>query len=224
MDGDRNGSVMNGRKRSITPASIIVVLLMGSVAAINLAGCGGSQKTRFYMLDPLVRFSSAPPVSESLDIDLGIGPVKIPEYLNRAQIVRRIGQYEIDIAEFDRWAEMLETAIPRVLAENLSTFLSTENVYTFPWTGTPPEYRVRIDIIQYDGDSMGNVKLTARWALLRGRDDGQIIWHKFSDKKPIAGQGYPGMVSAMSLTLYDLSREIAQHVATEAIHGSARFD
>jgi uncharacterized lipoprotein YmbA len=83
---------------------------------------------------------------------------------------------------------------------------------------------VRIDIIQFDSDSTGNVELTVRWALLRGRNDRQIAWKRFSDKKPIAGQGYPGMVSAMSLTLYDLSREIAQYVSTEAAHGSVRTD
>jgi uncharacterized lipoprotein YmbA len=224
MDGDRNDSVVNGRKHSVTPATVISLLLIGAVAALNLWGCGVSQKTNFYMLDSLGRLSPPPPVTENLNIDLGIGPVKIPEYLNRAQIVRRNGQYEIDIAEFDRWAETLESSIPRVLAENLSVLLRTENVYTYPWVGSPPEYRVRIDIVQFDSDSTGNVELTVRWALLRGRNDRQIAWKRFSDKKPIAGQGYPGMVSAMSLTLYDLSREIAQYVSTEAAHGSVRTD
>jgi uncharacterized lipoprotein YmbA len=224
MDGGRNGSVVNGRKPSTTPASRVGTLLMFAVAALQLAGCGASPKTSFYMLDPLVRLSSTTPVLENIDIELGVGPVQIPEYLNRSQIVRRTGPYEIDIAEFDRWAELLETAVPRVLAENLSVLLSTENIHIYPWGGASPEYRVRIDIIQYDSDPMGNVNLTVRWALLRGEDDRQINWHKYSVKKPIAGQGYPGMVSAMSLTLYDLSREIARHVATEAVHGSARFD
>jgi hypothetical protein len=50
--------------------------------------------------------------------------------------------------------------------------------------------------------------------LKNGRET-QINRRKYIDKKPIAGQGYSGMVSAMSLVLYDLSREFATGVMME---------
>jgi uncharacterized lipoprotein YmbA len=157
-------------------------------------------------------------------LGIGIGPVGIPEYLNRSQIVQRTGRYQVGVAEFDKWAEPLEFSIPRVVAENLSALLSTEDIQMYPWESESPEFRIRIDIVRFDSASDGNVELTARWGLLRGTDERKIVWQKFSDKKPIPGQGYEGLVSAMSHTLYDMSYEIARHLMAEAIHGSARRD
>jgi uncharacterized lipoprotein YmbA len=224
MSGDRNRVVADCKPRSITHATVIGVVLTGVVVLCSLPGCGTSKKSNYYMLDHIVPVSTVRPVSERLEVQLGIGPVTLPEYLNRTQIVQRTGRHGIDIAEYHRWAEPMESSISRVLAENLSDLLITENITPYPRGATFPEYRVEIDIIQFDSDSIGNVQLTARWALLQGRNDNQISWKKFSIKRPIAGQGYPGMVSAMSLILYDFSREIARYVTTEAIHGGTRLD
>jgi hypothetical protein len=59
---------------------------------------------------------------------------------------------------------------------------------------------------------------------VRGNVKGNILWQKFSDRKPIAGQGYQGLVSAMSHSLYDMSHVIAHHLMAEATHGSQRLD
>lgn len=221
MNGDRNGFAKNTRTTSITPAVVICASLICFFAGFNLAGCTGSEKSNFYMLDPLVRFSPAEPDADGVDISIGIGPVTIPEYLNRPQIVTRSSQYEIEIGEFDRWAETLEASVPRVLGENLSALLSTNRVYIFPWPKKNPEYQLLIDIIQFDGKLPGNVELTARWTLLKDGLETRIYRKRFSDKKPIAAQGYSGMVSAMSLVLYDLSREIADSVLAEELDNSA---
>lgn len=219
MNGDRHGFAVHGRTRSITPAAVIGAFLIGMMAVCSLSGCAGSEKSKFYTLEPLDRLSPTRAGAGGLDVSLGIGPVTIPEYLNRPQIVTRSDRYEIDIADFDRWAETLDSSIPRVLAENLAVLLSTDRIYTYPWREIVPDYQARIDVIRFDGRVPGNVELTVRWTLLKGGQETRIVRKKFYDKKPIAGQGYSGMVSAMSLTLYDLSREIAESVMTEAFDG-----
>lgn len=220
MNGDRNSFVVSNRSTSITCAPAIGAFLICMFSVFGLFGCTGSEKSRFYMLDSLERFSPATLNSESVNITIGIGPLTIPEYLNRPQIVTRSGRYKIDIAEFDRWAETLEDTIPRVLAENLSVLLSTDRVYTYPWAKKTPSYQLKIEFIRFDGSIPGNVELTVRWTLLKNGIETRINRKKYIEKKPIAGQGYSGMVSAMSLVLYDLSREIAVGIMTEVMDGT----
>lgn len=212
MNGDRNGFAVNNRWTSITRASTVGALLISVFYVLGLLGCTGSEKSNFYMLGSMDQFSATISNTDSVDISIGIGPLTIPEYLNRPQIVTRSGRYEIDIAEFDRWAESLEDAIPGVIAENLSSLLSTDRVYTYPWPIKAPAYDLKIEIIRFDGTLPGSVELTARWTLSKGGMETRIHRKKFIDKKPIAGQGYSGMVSAMSLVLYDMSREIADSI------------
>ncbi|HEX5606452.1 MAG TPA: PqiC family protein, partial [Candidatus Binatia bacterium] len=66
-------------------------------------------------------------------LSLGIGPIKIPRYLDREQLVTRISQNRFAIAENDRWAEPLEENFSRVLSENLSILLQIDRVAAFPW-------------------------------------------------------------------------------------------
>ena len=219
MDGDRNDFAVNNRSTSITRASTVGALLISVFYVFGLLGCTGSEKSNFYMLGSMDRFSAPILNAESVDISIGIGPLTIPEYLNRPQIVTRSGRYEIDIAEFDRWAESLEDTIPRVLAENLSALLSTNRVYTYPWPKKTPAYELKIEIINFDGTIPGSVELTARWTLIKDGMETRINRKKYIDKKPIAGQGYSGMVSAMSLSLYDMSREIAADIMTDVQDG-----
>ena len=63
---------------------------------------------------------------------VGIGPVTLPQYLDRPQIVERTGPNSLKIAEFDRWAEPLNNTVPRILVQNISQLLQSDRVYALP--------------------------------------------------------------------------------------------
>lgn len=216
MNGDRVRFVERNGTVSVTLACAPTLLILVIFAVFSLGGCAGSEKSNFYMLYPLTMLSPTPANSEAVDASIGIGPVAIPEYLNRPQIVTRTGTYEVDISEFNRWAGSLETSISMVMAENLSAFFSSDRIFTYPWFFKTPDYQVRIEFIQFDGKIPGNVVMIARWSLFKSGTEDPITSRKYYEKKPIAGQGYPGMVSTMSLLLYDMSREIADTLITES--------
>jgi len=71
-----------------------------------------------------------------------VGPVELPEYLDRPQIMTCESRNELQFAEFDRWAGSLEKAFSRVLAVNLSILLSTDRVAVYPWKTTPIDHQV----------------------------------------------------------------------------------
>jgi len=63
---------------------------------------------------------------------IGIGPVKIPEYLDRPQMVARPSDSGPQYPEVDKWAESLEKNLTRVLTVNLSVLVPPERVFIYP--------------------------------------------------------------------------------------------
>ena len=190
----------------------IVALLM------HLAGCASSAPTRFYVLSPL---ASSKAESQDLKdegcIAIGIGPVELPAYLDRPQIVTRLSENELNLAEFDKWAEPLKDNFSRVLVENLSTLLCADTISIFPWKGpTPIDYQVEVTVIRMDGNVGGNASLVARWAIFRENDRKMLLTRQSSFSRLLSSESYKALVSAQSRAIADLSREIA-----EAIKGYA---
>lgn len=190
----------------------IVVLLM------HLAGCASSAPSRFYVLSPLASSKAELEILKDEGcIAIGIGPVELPAYLDRPQIVTRVSENELNLAEFDKWAEPLKDNFSRVLVENLSTLLCADAISIFPWKGpTPIDYQVEVTVIRMDGNVGGNASLVARWAIFRENDRKMLLTRQSSFSRLLSSEGYKALVSAQSRAIADLSREIA-----EAIKGYA---
>ena len=56
---------------------------------------------------------------------IGVGPVRLPGYLDQDQIVTRISQNRFTLSDANRWAEPLEDNMGHVLAQNCSMLLQT---------------------------------------------------------------------------------------------------
>jgi uncharacterized lipoprotein YmbA len=178
-----------------------------------LGGCAG-QPTRFYILSPLPGTEAASPAtSPGHGPAIGIGPVTLPRYLDRPQIVTRAGPYQLQLGEYDRWAEPLETNFSRAFAENLSLLMATDQVAIHPWPrGTPIDYQVSIEVAHFVGQRDGESVLVANWTLFRGEGQEALVSRKSRYSTPVAGEAYEAMVAAMSQTVADLSRDIASTI------------
>jgi uncharacterized lipoprotein YmbA len=141
---------------------------------------------------------------------MGVGPVAVPEYLNRTQIVTRTGENQLELAEFDRWAEPLQKNLSRVLVLNLSTLLSTDRVALHPWNrSTPMDYQVIVDVARFEAGTDRTTSLLARWSIVDGASREALLVRKSSFREPIADGGYEATVASMSRAVAALSREIA---------------
>ena len=78
--------------------------------------------TRFYLLPTLTDVSSPAAMGERA-LTIGVGPVTLPPYLDRPQIVTRASRAQLHLAELDQWAASLQDTVARVLAENLSLLM-----------------------------------------------------------------------------------------------------
>jgi hypothetical protein len=144
-----------------------------------------------------------------------VGPIRFPPYLDRSGIVTRTNSNAIEIAEFDLWAGELTDEFPRVLADNLSTLLSTDRVSAFPrLAGQPVDFQVTGDVVQFDGSPNGQVTLVARWNLVRAGERKLLASQQSTISVPVGAPGYEALVAAQSRAVEQLGREIAAAIKT----------
>jgi uncharacterized lipoprotein YmbA len=173
-----------------------------------LTACGSTPANQYYLLTAR---EGAGPVGQSPSV--GIGPVTIPEYLNRNNLVYQRDGNRVQIAQFVRWAEPLEEGILRVLGLNLATLLDTQDIRQFPWNpGQPPQFGVTVRLLGLDANSLGT-RLEAEW-LLRRPATGEAVERGLSRiENPSAATLEPGdLPGAYSDLLYQLSEEIARAI------------
>ncbi|MCP5159664.1 MAG: membrane integrity-associated transporter subunit PqiC [Gammaproteobacteria bacterium] len=181
-----------------------------------LVGCGSTPPTEFYTLNPLsASLQTAQTEVSRSDITIGVGPITLPEFLDRPQIVTRTTANRLNVDEFHRWGGSLQEDFARVLVENLSRLLATNRVSVYP----SPEplhllYRIVIDVQQFDGHLGVGVTLNAVWTLLDENADKPLINKRFERFAPVTSSDYEALVAAHSTALAALSHELADAIRT----------
>ena len=187
------------------------VLMILCVLLVSLGGCAGTPPSKFYMLEP-ISHGPAPPGTVALDqaVSIGLGPVTLPDYLDRSQIVTRTDQNTVQLAEFDRWAEPLSSNISRTLAENLVLLLQNDSIVQYPWPGSiDVTYQVVVDVYRFDGILGEKALLEVQWSILGKKGKRALQLKRSTFVEPASGTTFGALVAAQSRTLENLSREIA---------------
>lgn len=188
-------------------------LLLGTSCAYTLAGCslrGDPLPTRFYVLTSLPQSERATLPGLTSSATLGVGPVTLPQYTNRTQIVTGATNPELHRSLDAQWAEPLEANFTRVVTDNLSLLLATDQVMTFPWQGlTTPTYQVIIEVTHFLGELGGQASLEARWNIIGRNGNEVLVRRKSSFSEPTAAPDYQSLAAGFSRMVAQLSREIA---------------
>jgi len=184
-------------------------------APLLLSGCSESKPSRFFVLTPLAATTDTGGKGPAL----GVGPVVIPQYLDRPEIVTRSSDNQLQLAEFDQWGGRISDNITRALAENLSGILKTDRVSIYPWTDASAlTDQISVDITQFERDPSGAVTLTAFWSISDAQS-GKVLFNGRSNiQKPVGAtsagaDAYAAIAAAMSEALASLSQEIAAAIS-----------
>jgi len=145
---------------------------------------------------------------------LGVGPVQLPDVLDRPQIVTRPAPNRIDMNEFQRWGGNMNQDMQRVLVQDLMAQLDSDQVFSYPWAREgSPLYRVTVRFFNFDGRPGEMVRLAGTWQLFEARKSCLIVAHSFDIQETPADKNYSGYVNALSHGLAQLSQTIAAEVA-----------
>ena len=189
---------------------------------ILITGCvGASPQSTFYVLD-----GTTPAIQNEHPLDkgsIGVGPVTLPDHLDRPQIVTRTGQNRIFVNEFDRWGGSLEQHFAETLTGNLSTILQTPRVTLYPWERPlRPDYQVFVSVRRFDGEMDKGITLDAVWQLVATDTNESKRTQQFTTFIPASGSGMTSYVEAQSTALEALSQDIAKGINSVILEASTR--
>jgi len=186
--------------RRLAPAALACLL------AVLAAGCS-SPPAKFYTLS-----AAATPASTSSKLSIVVGPVAVPPVIDRPQIVVTTGANQVTIDEFNRWASSVQDNLARVVAENLAVILGTARVTQYQSAlGVDAEYRVQIDVRNFESAPGKYASLDAVWTVRRLKD-GKTETGRTGVREPVDGDGFEALAAAHSRGIGKMSQEIADAV------------
>jgi hypothetical protein len=170
---------------------------------------------RFYVVTPI---AGQEPVARAQGPGVVVAAVRLPQYLERPQLVTRSGDNRLQLEEYHQWGGNLTKDLTRVMSENLSLLLGSEVVVTAPHTlRVRPDFRLELEVLRFERASDARVHLTAKWWLHRG-GDGSLLAGATTTlaSEPLTDPASAELtVAAMSGVYGELSRAIAQAIARQ---------
>lgn len=196
---------------------LILAALTSALAFLNGCGFGGKSKpANFYILSGLPE--STPPVQPAgtSQATLGVGQVKIPNFLDRPQIVILVAENQIKLSEFNRWGESFQSGLTRVLRENVAVYLGENDVTAFPWLRAyPNDYVVHVVVLAFEAAPYREeVLLRVMYRITDPKQTNTYLSKeaRFSVPLTATGERYEPIVEAMSQAVALLAKDIAQEV------------
>jgi uncharacterized lipoprotein YmbA len=186
--------------------------------ALFMLGCS-SPKTSYYKMiaNPIAATTAA-----NRGTRIMVGPINIPDSLNRPQLVTLSGATEVQVHEYHRWAGSLKGDIGQVVASKLAQDLRVSDVWSFSQsTQAQFDYQILLDVQRLDSAENGNVVLDVLWTIkpsaqdATGRCKGRALTGRSVISEPIAGSGFDALVAAQSRAFSKVGDDVAKRFTSE---------
>ncbi len=209
-----NGSAISSLRSCMVMSVVCLILaLSGCISVPN------SPTPRFYMLRAVHENQVSRKINIASDVLIGIGPVKIPEYQDRPQIVTQGKENMLNIAQFDRWGEPLDFGVARLVGEDLTVMFPGAKFTLYPWNSTiAVKYQVVVEIVRLDSELDKDLFFVTQWLVIDAQNTKTLIIKRSEFRQPIIPQNYSGLAKTLSSACASLSSEIAEALATLETH------
>ncbi|SNB63264.1 hypothetical protein SAMN07250955_103296 [Arboricoccus pini] len=178
----------------------------------TLAACASSVPIHYYLLEAKPPAGGLPAAGIS---SIGVRPIDMPDYLDRAEIVTRGSDNRLEVNDLDRWGETLDALATRTLAADLRGALHTASVVVLPTDLQPePLRRLTVEVDRFEADAGNVVTLAGRWQLVdaseRPTSGSPFLIKQAISTGPLGDTSQKGaMATAMSEALATLAAQIA---------------
>ncbi len=194
-------------------------LAMGVVLSVLIAGCGASPSIQYYMLNSGVTAGKERP-HLAPNLSVGLGPITLPEMIDRPQLVVRTNTNRVVVADTHRWAGLLKNEIPRVIAENLSRILGSTNIRYYPQHGSDTaEARIYVDIQRFESVLGKYATIDAIWTIQWAGSTGRQT-ESVHVQEPVPDESYDAVVTAYGRAIFAVSQAIASTLQLSEAAGS----
>ncbi|NPA94286.1 MAG: membrane integrity-associated transporter subunit PqiC [Thermodesulfobacteria bacterium] len=178
-----------------------------------------------YYLLQTVDDSSCPPKGPVGPISSGstkiiVGPISLPPYLDRSQIVQLVGENRLRLLPTDLWAEPLDEAIERVLSLNL-TQLSHGRIVGEPFSviidskkAAASTMRLLLKVYSFEAQYGNECILRGKWQLFSGSNSNSpLLEEETCLSAPLASLSAKDSVECMSELIEKLSYQIVKKIS-----------
>ena len=176
--------------------------------AATLAGCA-SPEPRYYTLATGAAAAPVPAAANPLWIE--VAPVRVPERLNRPQLVVADGSDGgLKLLDLSRWSSPLPDELRDALSQQLQASLGAVDTYQQGLSDVAPVYRVTTEVVRLDADLGQRASATIAWTV-RELPDGRVLSGRTHAELPAPGQ-VDGMVSAYRQIVAATAADVAAGV------------
>lgn len=209
-------------------------IALAGVIAASMSGCSYLAKailapqkdiSKFYLLTPTADTAAQAPASApstSGDFVIGLGPIKLPPYLDRPEIVTRMAPNRLELSKEDRWGESLQNGFTSAMNRDLAAQTSGAQVILFPWYNTVHiDMQVQINVYRFETDGSGTATLSAKWTILDSTGKNILYTVESHLTQPSKPGDMTDAAAALSKTIGDLSGQIANMVQQLRTHQGA---
>lgn len=173
-----------------------------------LVGCGSTPQTHFYTLQAPLPADAGSSLAAATQPGIVLGPVTLPEMVDRPQLVVRTANNGVGISDLHRWAESLKRDVAHVLAAGLSRELGNPRVTVHGQDGAvDPDIRIAVDILRFESEPGVGVTIEALWTA--HRKGVKPVSGRSVVRESVAGSGYDLLVAAHGRALEKVARDIA---------------
>jgi len=184
-------------------------------ALLLVAGClGRSPQVRLFTLGSQLQ----PERSERApDLAVLVGPIRLPSYLERPQIARRLGGGEVQLDEFNRWVGGFEENLLHALTEGIRRQLGSARVVGYPAQAPfPMNYRIRLHVDELIVDESNTLRVQLRWAITsEGKGEAPTL-STFEREIAVGGRSVEALVEAHDRALSELAQRIADQLVAQS--------
>ncbi len=186
-------------------------------SAILLAACATPTNTHYYTLtggsSPVAPQASGGTDYRAAEFRVAIGPVTVPDALDRLQIVVNVAPNRQAILDAENWSAPLKRQIPRVIAGVVGQRLRAARVAAYTqYGGQDADFGVLIDVTRFESVPGESIALEALWTVRDGA--GQRVREARSVlAERVDAPGVAPLVRAHDKALVALGEEIAAAIA-----------
>lgn len=186
------------------PASRCAAGLWTLVLSGLLAACSSTPPIRHYTLGG----RDVPASAVSGGPSLVVGPVNVPERIDRLQVVRVVDGSRLEMTDGHRWAGPLKGELAARVAATLGRERGWSRVVAAPQTSLAnPDLSLPIDVQRFEAQGFERVSLVAVWSLRRAGQE--LASGRFAASEPVSGGDYAALAEAHGRLADALARDIA---------------
>ncbi|CAG9174365.1 membrane integrity-associated transporter subunit PqiC [Cupriavidus respiraculi] len=185
---------------------------LSAIAAATLLAACASPEPRLYTLaagaEPASAAATAASPTAAQPVWIEVAPVRVPERLNRKQLVVRDGGGDaLTLLEQSRWSAPLPDELRDALSQRLQVVLGAVDVYQQGLSDVQPLYRVTTEVIRMDAELGQRAAATINWTVRR-LPDGKMVAGRTQADLPAPG-GAEGVVAAYRQVVNNTAADIA---------------